>query len=140
MKTQVIADVMTADPKVVPYDTPVVEVAQLMRNLDVGDVLVADGDQIYGIVTDRDITLRSTAAGQDPTAVSIGEICSRDVISVAPNDDVAEAVQLMQSKAVRRLPVVEGGRPVGIVSLGDLAVERDPRSALGKISAAPPNN
>jgi CBS domain-containing protein len=66
-------------------------------------------------------------------------VCSAELATLAPEDTVDEAVRLMRQKAVRRLPVVEAGRPVGIVSLGDLAVEREPESALGDISAAPPN-
>ena len=69
----------------------------------------------------------------------MGDICSRDLTTVAPTDSLGHAVTLMRDKAVRRLPVVEGGSVVGIVSIGDLAVDRDRRSALADISAAPPN-
>jgi CBS domain-containing protein len=69
----------------------------------------------------------------------VGQICSRELTTLSPDTPIEAAVQVMRDKAIRRLPVVEGERPVGIVSLGDLAVERDPESALGGISAAPPN-
>jgi CBS domain-containing protein len=83
--------------------------------------------------------VRILAEGRDPAATTLADISSHDLTTVSPEDSVEQAVQLMREKAIRRLPVVEDGRPVGIVSLGDLAVERDPDSALGEISAAPPN-
>jgi CBS domain-containing protein len=79
------------------------------------------------------------AEGRDPARTTVGEICSRELTTLGPSDSVHDAVTIMRDKAIRRLPVVDGGRPVGIVSLGDLAVERDPESVLGGISAAPPN-
>jgi CBS domain-containing protein len=75
-----------------------------------------------------------------PDSTTVGDICSPDLVTVGPDEDVSIAVDRMREHAVRRLPVVEGGRAVGIVSLGDLAMERDPDSALGDISSAPPNN
>jgi CBS domain-containing protein len=80
------------------------------------------------------------AEGRDPRATRIGDIASHDLAAVAPDDPVGRAVQIMREKAVRRLPVVENGKVVGIVSIGDLALDRDPDSALADISAAPPNS
>jgi CBS domain-containing protein len=81
-----------------------------------------------------------TPEAQDPTTTTLADICSHRLLIVAPTDSIEEAVRLMRTHAIRRLPVVEaGGKAVGIVSLGDLAVERDPDSALGGISAAPPD-
>ena len=96
-------------------------------------------NEVCGIVTDRDIVVRTVAETQDPTITTLADICSHRLLTVTPTDSVEEAVRLMRTHAIRRLPVVEGGQAVGIVSLGDLAVERDPGSALGKISGAPPN-
>ncbi len=111
-----------------------------MRDQDIGDVIVLDdGDQLCGIVTDRDIAVRVVAEGRNPQEVKVGQICSRDLTTVSPNDDVGAAVKLMSQKAIRRVPVVDKGRPVGIVSIGDLAVDRDPDSALADISSAKPN-
>jgi hypothetical protein len=83
--------------------------------------------------------VRGVAEGRDLAATKVGDIYSQELTSVSPTDEVEQAVLLIREKAVRRLPVVEGGKPVGVVSIGDLAIERDPHSALGKISAAPPN-
>jgi CBS domain-containing protein len=94
---------------------------------------------VCGIVTDRDVTVRVVAEGRPPETTELKEICSRDLATLAPDDTVEEAVRVMRDKALRRLPILDGGRPVGIVSLGDLAVEHDPDSALAAISTAPPN-
>ncbi|MFA3872993.1 CBS domain-containing protein (plasmid) [Streptomyces sp. G6] len=136
---QQVREVMTADPVTVEPGTPVQQVAARMRNESIGAVLVTDSGQLRGLVTDRDLTVRILADGGDVSGRTVGEACSSEVVAVAPDDDVDRAVQLMRSKALRRLPVVDNGRPVGIVALGDLAVERDPGSALGDISAADPN-
>jgi CBS domain-containing protein len=105
----------------------------------VGDVLVMRGGSICGIVTDRDIVVRTVAEGRDPNRAMLGEICSRFLVQVAPDDPIERAVELMRARAVRRLPVVLDGTPVGIVSLGDLAAARDPESVLAEISGAPGN-
>ena len=135
----VVRDLMTTDPITVPASASVADAAKRMRDSDVGPVIVLDGDTVCGIVTDRDITIRAVAEGKNPKTMKVGEICSKDLTTVEPSAKVDEAVRLMREKAVRRLPVVENGRPVGIVSLGDLAVEQDRDSALADISAAPPN-
>jgi CBS domain-containing protein len=109
-----------------------------MRDQGIGDVLV-EHDGSLGIVTDRDIVTRAVAEGRDPQQVRVGDICTRDVETVSPDMSVDDVIRLMSDKAVRRVPVVEAGRPVGIVALGDLAVDRDRRSLLADISAAPPN-
>jgi CBS domain-containing protein len=110
-----------------------------MRDQNIGDVIVLENQQVCGIVTDRDIVVRTVAEARDPAATSLADICSHPLTTVAPSDSIEHAVQLMREKAIRRLPVVEEGRAVGMVSLGDLAVERDPGSVLGEISTAPPN-
>ena len=83
--------------------------------------------------------VRALAEGRDPARTTVGEICSRELTTLSPNDAIGDAEKTMRARAIRRVPVVEGGRPVGIVSLGDLAVEKNPDSTLGGISAAPPN-
>jgi CBS domain-containing protein len=131
---------MTPNPVTMGADTTVVEAARAMLDKDIGNVIVVDKNQVRGIVTDRDITVRVVAEGKDPNRVTLGEIASGDVAAVSPDDSVDKAVDMMRENAVRRLPVVEGGKPVGMVSIGDLAVQRDGKSALADISAAPPNN
>lgn len=137
--TQSIQEMMTKHPVTVDGASPLSEAARLMRDKDVGDVIVLQDGQICGIVTDRDIVVRAVADGKDPSTVPAGDICSRDMSYLSPTDTVSDAVRIMREKAIRRLPIVENDRPVGVVSLGDLALERDPDSALGDISGAPPN-
>ncbi|MEU2183342.1 CBS domain-containing protein [Streptomyces thermolilacinus] len=136
---QLVREVMTAGVAAVRPDASLVEAAQLMRAQDIGDVLVADGDLLVGVVTDRDITVRAVAEGADPLTVNAETVCTPDPVCVGPDDEVATAVRLMRRHAVRRLPVVQDGRPLGVVSLGDLAVSQDPDSALAEISRAEPN-
>jgi CBS domain-containing protein len=134
-----VRDVMTPDP-IMLKDTDTIRDAGLaMRSSDVGDVLVVRANGICGIVTDRDIVVRTVAEGRDPNRAMLGEICSRQLVHVAPDDPIERAVDLMRENAVRRLPVVLDGTAVGIVSLGDLASQRDPDSALAAISEAPGN-
>ncbi|MGP3959607.1 CBS domain-containing protein [Nonomuraea sp. 3N208] len=133
-----VADVMTTHPATVEGDQPVSVAAALMRENDAGAVIVNDNGRMAGIITDRDIAVRVVADEKGPQT-PVREACSPAVEAVGPDTSIDQAVQLMRSHAVRRLPVVEDGRAVGIVSLGDLALERDPNSALAGISAAEGN-
>ncbi|MCX5291846.1 CBS domain-containing protein [Streptomyces sp. NBC_01597] len=130
---------MTPGVVAVRPDASLVEAAQLMRVQDIGDVLVADGQEVVGVLTDRDITVRAVAEGLDPLTVSAQSVCTPDPVLLAPDDPVAAAVALMRTHAVRRLPVVEDGLPVGMVTLGDLAEVQDPDSTLAEISRAVPD-
>lgn len=134
-----VADVMTATPETLPATTSASEAARRMRDRDIGDVIVEEGGHIYGIVTDRDLVVRVLGEGRDPATTKLKEICSRELTVLAPSDSVESAIALMKDKAIRRLPVVDGGSPVGILSLGDLAQRRDPESVLGRVSSAPAN-
>jgi CBS domain-containing protein len=136
---QQIRELMTPNPVALPGTASVHEAARAMRDADIGDVIVIEHNRVCGIVTDRDIVVRTLAEARDPATTTLADICSHALLTVSPTDSVEEAVRLMRTHAIRRLPVVEGGQPVGIVSLGDLAVERDPGSALGDISSTPPN-
>ncbi|MDT0613138.1 CBS domain-containing protein [Streptomyces lancefieldiae] len=137
--TEYVKDVMTPGVTAVRPDSSLVEAARLMRTQNIGDVVVAEGQDVVGLLTDRDITVRVVAEGLDPMAVSVRSVCTPGPLTVAPDDPVADAVALMREHAVRRLPVVEDGLPVGMVSLGDLAEARDPASALADISRAEPD-
>ncbi|MEV2254262.1 CBS domain-containing protein [Streptomyces sp. NPDC050147] len=117
----VVRDVMTPGVVAVGPDASLVEAAQLMRAQDTGHVLVATAGRLVGVLTDRDITLRAVADGADPLTVSAQAICTPNPVMVAPDDAVSSAVSLMLENAVRRLPVVEDGQPVGMVTLTDLA-------------------
>lgn len=136
---QQVREIMTRAPATVGVLTAVSEVAHRMREENIGAVLVADGDELRGLVTDRDLVVRVLAEGKDPGDTTVRDVCSADLVTVTPDDEVDRAIQLMREHALRRLPVVEGTTAVGIVSLGDLAIERDPGSALGDVSAAAPN-
>lgn len=136
---QAIKDVMTPDPVCVgPHDTAA-DAARSMRDVQSGAVLVAEDGHLKGVLTDRDIVVRAIAEGRDPAQVHVHEICTSDVQALSPDDDVDRAIQLMRDQHIRRVPVVEGDRPVGIVSIGDLALDRDRESALADISGAPAN-
>ena len=110
-----------------------------MRDYDVGGIVVLDDGKPCGIVTDRDIVVRGLATGRDLETTSLGEICSCDLVTVSRTDGVEDAVSLMRQRALRRLPVVDNETVVGIVSIGDLMLERDPESPLADISSAPAN-
>lgn len=137
---QSIREVMTADPVRVPESMNIIQLAELMRDRDIGDLIVSDGSSVVGIVTDRDIVVRGLASGDGVEMLSAGDVATRDIRTVGPEDPVATAVEIMREADIRRLPVVSNGELVGVVSLGDLALERDPESALADISEAPPNN
>jgi CBS domain-containing protein len=132
---------MTKQVHTVRTDAPVLEVARIMRDQGIGDVLVTDeAGALSGIVTDRDIVVRAVAAGMSLETTKVGEICSGDLVRVEPDTSVEEVVRIMREHAIRRVPVVQGDKPIGIVSIGDLAQHKDPDSALADISAAEPNN
>jgi CBS domain-containing protein len=137
--TQKVHEVMTMAPVSVGSQTTLVDVANLMRERDIGDVLVIDNGRFQGIVTDRDIVIRAVAENRDLRAATAEDICSRDIVDVSPNDDADRAVMLMRARAVRRVPVMDGDRVVGILALADMAIERQPESALADISVAEPN-
>jgi CBS domain-containing protein len=138
--SQTVRDVMTSDLVTCPSSAPVMDAAGHMRDRNIGDVLVVDDGTVRGIVTDRDIVVRCVADGGDVRQATVGDVCSGDLTTVASDASIEEAARIMRDNALRRLPVVDDGKPVGIVTLGDLAIDADPSSALGAISAASPND
>jgi len=135
-----IQDLMTPDLKALEATASVRAAAELMRESDIGDVVVLENNRLCGIVTDRDIVVRVLAEGSDPGMVTVGEICSRELTTVPPTATIDDAVRLIRQKAIRRLPVVEdNGEILGIISIGDIAVAKDRESALADVSAAPAN-
>lgn len=135
-----IREVMTQDAKTMKADETLTSAAQAMKESDIGCVLVMTGGKLHGLVTDRDIVVRAIAENRDPSRTKLEEICTKETRTLSPDASVDDAVELMRKESIRRVPVVENDSPVGMVSLGDLAVERDPKSALGQISAAPPQS
>ena len=138
---ETIDEMMTTDPRTVRDGATIEEVARVMRDADIGDVIVLDEDgRVSGIVTDRDLVVRAVADGVDPAEGQIGSILNGAVVSIAPDESVDTALDLMRDHKIRRLPVIDDDRLVGIVTLGDLAMDRQPGSTLADISNAPPNN
>jgi CBS domain-containing protein len=137
--TRRVQELMTPRPVTLPLDAPLTEAARLMRDEGVGGVLVTQDGVLCGLLTDRDIVVRAVADGRDP-GTPVRDAVSANVVSVTPDEPVERAIEIMREQAVRRVPVVQDGRPVGVVSIGDLAIERDETSALADISAASPNS
>ena len=138
---QSIRDVMTPNPHTVPADATLQDAAREMQQDDIGAVLVKDNGSVSGILTDRDIVVRAIAEGRDPSSTKVGDVATRDVKTLTPDSSVEDAIRIVREQNVRRIPVVDdSGNPAGIVSIGDLAVERDTDSALADISSEPPNN
>jgi CBS domain-containing protein len=119
-----VRDVMTDRPRCVTLETPISEVAQLMESEDIGSLPVLEGDQLAGMITDRDIVLRAVAKGKDPRGMPVREVASRELVTVYAEDDLSNALKKMASEQVRRLPVVdEENRLVGVLAQADVALE-----------------
>ena len=123
-----IKDVMTDQLQTCEPSTTVLEAARLMARSDVGPIPVVEGDRPVGLVTDRDIVIRAVAEGRDPQMTTVGEIASTDLVTVEPEQPLQEALELMARRQLRRLPVVEGDRLVGIVAQADVARLADARA------------
>lgn len=134
-----VGQIMSRNPRTLAAEAPVSAAARCMRDADTGTVVVLDDGRLVGILTDRDITVRVVAEDLPPST-PVREVCSAaELVTIEPGASADTAARLMREKAVRRLPVVEGGELVGVVSLGDLAIEMADRSALAQVSAAEPN-
>ena len=136
---QKIREIMTRQPITLEDTATLMEAARTMRDANIGDVIVVRDGVICGMVTDRDIVIRAIAEGRDPKTAKLSDISTTEVATVAPDESVDNVINLMREKAVRRVPVVEAGRPVGVISIGDLALDKDKDSALAEISSAEPN-
>jgi CBS domain-containing protein len=136
--TTTVSDVLTPDIIAISATRSVRDAAELMRAADVGALVVTEGGRLVGLVIDRDLVVRVLADGRG-LQTEVREACSPDLVTVGPEDDVAEAARVMAKHTVRRLPVVSGDKVVGIVSLGDLAIARDPGSVVGQVSAGLPS-
>jgi CBS domain-containing protein len=128
-----LREIMTRNPEVVSRQTSLQEAAAKMKTLDVGLMPVCDGDRLTGLLTDRDITIRATADGRDPKKTRVSDVMSTDVAYCFEDQDVAEAVSLMEARQIRRLPVLsKDKRLIGVVSLGDIAVHARDRDLAGE--------
>ena len=119
---QSIRDIMTTNPRTIEPSTPIFEAARIMRDDNIGSLPITEGNQLFGTITDRDITIRAIAEGRDPQGTTVQEIASRDLVTVDPQQNLDEALRLMAQHQVRRLPVVEeDGKLIGIVAQADVA-------------------
>jgi CBS domain-containing protein len=116
-----IKEVMSSDVRTCEPDATVVDVAKVMAKEDVGPIPVVEGGRLVGLVTDRDLVVRVLAEGKDPETTKVGEVASRELVTVSPDEDLDQALKLLAQHQVRRLPVVEGDRVVGIVAQADIA-------------------
>ena len=133
-------DIMSAAPACMAPGDSVSAAAQVMKQHGIGTVLVLTDGRLSGLVTDRDITVRVLAENRDPQTTRIGDICSSELVVLHPDDDIAEATRLVRDRAVRRMPVMRDGTPVGVVSIGDLTAEKDATSAPSALRPAPPTS
>jgi CBS domain-containing protein len=125
-----VSDVMSARPYCVSPETPISEAAEVMEREDIGAIPVLEGDQLTGMITDRDIVVRAIAKGKDPRGMPVREVWTRDVVTVSPDDNLSDAMKLMASYQVRRLPVVDDeSRLVGVVAQADVALEAREKSS-----------
>ena len=116
-----IKEIMTRDVRACEPNATVADAAKVMAQGDVGPVPIVEDGRLVGIVTDRDIVVRVVAEGRDANVTTVKEIASTDLVTVAPGDDLDVALNLLAQRQVRRLPVVEGERLVGIVAQADIA-------------------
>jgi CBS domain-containing protein len=128
-----LRDIMTRNVEVVSADASLRDAAKKMKDLDVGLIPVCDGDRLRGVLTDRDITIRATAAGRDPSKTKVSEVMSTDLAYGLEGQEIDEAVSVMEARQIRRLPVVNmDKRLVGIISLADIAVHVGDRDLSGE--------
>lgn len=134
-----VKDVMTENPESIEPGASIEDAAKKMKEADAGALLVVDDDDLKGIVTDRDIVVNAIAEGN--TDAKVEDVASTDATTIESDAELSDAIEKMREAKVRRLPVVDDdGEPIGIVSLGDLAIEADDDSALKEISSASANN
>jgi CBS domain-containing protein len=136
-----VREVMTDQPRCVTPETPVSEAARLMKSEDVGSLPILEGEKVTGVVTDRDIVIRAVAEEKDPRGMPVREVASRDLVTIGQDEDLSEALKLMASHQVRRIPVVDqDDRLVGVVAQADVAREvkdKDSGQMLQDISQTP---
>jgi len=136
-----VREVMTDRPRCVTPETPISEVAELMESEDVGSLPVLEGEELAGMVTDRDIVIRAIAKGKDPRGMPVREVASRELVTVYAEDDLSNALEKMASEQVRRLPVVDAdNRLVGVLSQADVAIaakEKTVGEMVEEISKSP---
>ena len=121
-------DIMTTPAETLAPTATLTEAAQQLRDLNVGSLPILDGDHLAGVVTDRDIVVRGVAEGLDPSSATVAEVATGAVVTVDVDDDAAEVARIMGERQVRRVPVVDGGRLVGLIAQADVARDLDART------------
>lgn len=134
-----VADFMTPHPETIDAHQPLNTAASIMASADIGSLVVMDEDRIHGILTDRDIVVRALAESRDPAETEVGSICSTELQMLSPEASVQEAARLMSEKAVKRLVIADGEKPVGVLALADISHLDQAAPVLEGISDAPPN-
>ena len=131
-----VRDAMSENPRSIGASASVVEAARVMREQHIGSLPVVEDERLVGMLTDRDIAMRVVAENAEPQTTLVEDVYSRDLISVEPDHDLAEALELMARHQVRRLPVVEDGRLVGLVAQADIALKDNEKTGelVGAIS------
>ena len=141
-ETDKVRDVMSTDLDMVSPSSKVADAARNMRDSNVGSMPVVDQQKLVGIITDRDITIRVAADGAAPHDVMVKEVMSSDLVTIGPEQTLAEAAKIMSQNQVRRLPVVENGKLIGMLALGDVSLEpatrQEAAEALSDISKPTP--
>ena len=120
-----VREIMTTDVATATPETTLEDIATMMRDEDTGAIPVLDDDELVGIITDRDIVVRCIAEGKDPVETTVEDVLSGGLETIEPESDIEEAREIMSRRQIRRLPVVEDGGLVGMLSIGDIAVKSD---------------
>lgn len=127
-----VRDIMTKDIACLRSDESVARAAQLMKQYDCGSIPVCTDDKLIGIITDRDIAVRSVAAGQDYGQQKVSDVMSKNLVVGSPDMDISDAAKIMSDRQIRRLPVIENNSLIGIVSLGDISLEPSTQNCAEK--------
>jgi CBS domain-containing protein len=142
--TKTARDIMTTDPRIMQMGDSAADIAKVLADEDIGSVIICDGDRLQGMVTDRDLAVGVLAKGKDPKSCCASDLVDgREVVTIGADDDIDVAIDTMKSHAVRRLPVIDGDRVVGLVAQADIAKVADDTQVgrlVETISEAPDNS
>ena len=142
--TTTAREIMTADPRIMQMDDCAADIAKVLADEDIGAVIICDGDRLQGMVTDRDLAVGVLAKGKDPKSCRAAELVDgREVVTIGADDDIDVAIDTMKSHAVRRLPVIDGDKVIGLVAQADIAKHGNDQQVgrlVETISEAPDNS
>ena len=142
--TKTAREIMTADPRIMQMDASAADIAKVLADEDIGAVIICDGERLQGMVTDRDLAVGVLAKGRDPQTCCASDLVDgREVVTVGADDDIDVAIDAMKSNAVRRLPVIDGDKVIGLVAQADIAMHGNDQQVgrlVETISEAPDNS